>query len=147
MKFSVGYQFSEDDSLIKAVIEQKGKIAEVYFSWGDIPNGRNTDSFLNSYESFDLKSIQINHLRTLNENGIKLNLLLNGNCYGKYAQSRVFFNKIGDTVDFLKNKARVDSVTTTSPLIAKFIKQNFEDTEVRASVNMEIGRAEGMSLR
>lgn len=31
-----------------------------------------------------------------------------------------------------------------SPLIAKFIKNNFENIEVRASVNMKIGSVEGM---
>ena len=36
------------------------------------------------------------------------------------------------------------SVTTTSPLIAKFIKNNFEELEVRASVNMEIGTVQGL---
>ena len=144
MNFSVGYQFFQDDSLIAAILKRHEKIKEVYFSWGNIPNGRNTDACFYSSETLDYKLKQIEQLKKMKENGINLNLLLNGNCYGKYAQSRAFFNKIGDTIDFLKNKAGVDSVTTTSPLIAKFIKQNFDDIEVRASVNMEIGTSEGM---
>jgi hypothetical protein len=36
------------------------------------------------------------------------------------------------------------SLTTTSPLIAKFVKANFKEIEVRASVNMEVGSIEGM---
>ena len=46
--------------------------------------------------------------------------------------------------DYIKNKFGLASVTTTSPLIAKFVKNNFEDLEVRASVNMEIGTVEAM---
>jgi len=35
-------------------------------------------------------------------------------------------------------------VTTTSPLIASFIKKNFDGLDVRASVNMGVGTIEGM---
>ena len=41
-------------------------------------------------------------------------------------------------------KIGINSVTVTSPVIAKFFKANFEALEVRASVNMEIGTPEGM---
>ena len=44
----------------------------------------------------------------------------------------------------VQNNVAVDSITTTSHVIAKFIKQNFSDTEVRASVNMGIGTTEGL---
>lgn len=141
MKFSVGYQFFHNDMFIDAVLKNSMNIKEVYFSWGDIPNGRKSDDFSKFPQTLATK---INQLSRLKDNGIKLNLLLNGNCYGKYAQSRSFFNKLGDTIEYLKENVSVDSVTTTSPLIAKFVKQNFPDTEVRASVNMEIGNAQGM---
>lgn len=75
---------------------------------------------------------------------ITLNLLFNANCYGADTQSRFFFNKVGETIDCIKNLYNLKSVTTTSPLIAKFIKSNFSDIEVRASVNMEIGTVQGM---
>ena len=35
-------------------------------------------------------------------------------------------------------------MTTTSPVLARFVKANFSNLEVRASVNMEIGTVEGM---
>lgn len=144
MDFSVGYQFFDDNTLVDAVIKRSNFVKEVYFSWGDIPNGRNTVSASTFLEPMEQKIKQLSHLEFLHKNGIKLNLLLNGNCYGKYAQSRTFFNKLGDTIQFLKENASVDAVTTTSPLIAKFIKQNFNDIFIRASVNMEIGTAQGM---
>ena len=144
MKFSVGYQFVENNTLIEAILKHHDNIGEVYFSWGDIPNGRNTENLTQFTEPMELKIRLLSDLKVIRDNGIKLNLLLNGNCYGKYAQARVFFNKLGDTIDFLKNNVAVDSITTTSPVIAKFIKQNFSDTEVRASVNMGIGTTEGL---
>ena len=88
--------------------------------------------------------IQREHLKILSKAGIALNLLFNGNCYGKDSQSRAFFYKIGETIDYIKNNYNLKAITTTSPLIAKFVKENFADLEVRASVNMEIGSIQGM---
>ena len=143
MLFSVGYQLRTDDSLIDTILKNKNKIREVYFAWEDFPNGRNTlsNSDLSIYEA---REKQAEDFKRLFDAGIGFNLLLNGNCYGKDAQSRNFFCKIGDAADYLKENYGLSSVTTTSPLIAKFFKQNFPDIEVRASVNMEISTAVGM---
>lgn len=122
----------------------KDHIYEVYFSFGDFPNGRSSQTGGATLPPPMLMDIQRNALKELSENSIKLNLLFNANCYGKDSQSRVFFNKIGETVDYIKETFGLASVTTTSPLIAKFIKNNFASLEVRASVNMEIGTIEGM---
>ena len=96
------------------------------------------------YTSWEMQKWQIDALAKLKEHSIALNLLFNANCYGKFSQSRAFFNKIGNTVDYIKNEFGLQSVTTTSPLIAKFLKNNFEALDVRASVNMEIGTIQGM---
>ena len=138
MKFSVGYQLKNDFSLIDTINENKEHISEVYFSFGDFPNGRsnlNKDGFF-----FENIQKQLCDLEKLGD--MPLNILFNGNCYGKYALARSFYNKIGDTVDFLQ-KFNLKCVTTTSPLIARFIKENFQ-LETRASVNMGIGSIEGM---
>lgn len=143
MAFSVGYQIREDDTLVEAVLKNKQSIGEVYFSWGDFPNGRNTISGLN-LTAYEAEKKQAEDFERFKENGLKFNLLLNGNCYGKYAQSRAFFSKAGETADYLCGTYGLSSVTTTSPLIAKFFKQNFPEIEVRASVNTEIGTVDGM---
>ncbi len=139
MKFSVGYQLKNDDSLINTIIENKENINEVYFSFGDFPNGRGK---LNDQAeiSFLAQQKQFNDLKKLGD--MPLNLLLNGNCYGKYALARSFYNKVGDTVEFLQQNFNLQTVTTTSPLIARFIKENFT-LQTRASVNMSIGAIEG----
>ena len=142
MKFSVGYQLRSDDSLIKTIKDYSDKISEIYFSFEDIPNGRNTVSLgMNRYEA---RKKQEKDLKELAKESFAYNLLLNGNCYGKASQSREFFMKIGETVDYLSGEYDLKSVTTTSMLIAKFLKQNFNDIEVRASVNIGADGALGM---
>lgn len=126
------------------IIEYKDQISEVYFSWGDFANGRSSQLEKEGYTSWELQQMQIEALSRLSKEGIAFNLLFNGNCYGRDSQSRAFFQKIGMTVDYISSKFGLRSITTTSPLIAKFIKNNFEELEVRASVNMEIGTVQGM---
>ena len=41
LKFSVGYQLTKSSDFIQKLIEYKARIYEVYFSWGNFPNGRN----------------------------------------------------------------------------------------------------------
>lgn len=143
MKYMVGMSQSDFD-FIDYIIQNKKDIYEVYFSWGDFPNGRASQTVSEDYAPWVLQDIQRESLKKLSDNGILLNLLFNANCYGKDSQSRAFFNKVGTTVDYIIESYGLNSITTTSPLIAKFIKNNFEDLEVRASVNMEIGTVQGM---
>ena len=145
MKFIVGYPIKESGDFLDAVIKNKDDISEVYFSWGDTPNGRSALSIDVSMTQFELQQRQFNDLKRLSSEGIRLNLLFNGNCYGKDSQSRAFFNKVGNLTDYVQREFGLSSVTTASPLIAKFIKENFEGIDVRASVNMEIGTVEGIS--
>ncbi len=144
MRFMPGYQIREDDAFVDEIIAQKEHIHEVYFAWGDIQNGRNVQTQSLTMLPWEAQQKQINDLKKLSDSGISLNLLLNGNCYGEESLARSFFQKIGDTVDWLADNYKLTSVTTTSPIIAKFLKNNFEMLEVRASVNMRIGTVEGM---
>lgn len=143
LKFMVGLQNRNDDFL-QSIIKNKNDIYEVYFSWGDFANGRNNQIRSAQYTAWEMQQWQVLALGQLRDAGIPLNILFNANCYGSDSQSRAFFEKIGNTVDYIKNSFGLQSVTTTSPLIAKFFKNNFEDIEVRASVNMEIGTVQGM---
>ena len=144
MKYSVGYQFLRREALIKSVTKNAEKISEIYFSFDDFPNGRSSLQGDDKLFKWEVMGQQLEDLKALSALGIKMNFLLNGNCYGKHAQSRAFFNRIGDTIDYLLANCDLTCVTTTSPFIAKFVKQNFESIETRASVNMEIGTPQGM---
>lgn len=144
MNFSVGYQMCKNDDFINTIIKHKSKIEEVYFSWGDFANGRNLQIQQSEFTPWEAQKRQIADLEKLYGNGIKFNLLFNGNCYGKDSLSRVFYNKIGNTLQYISQNFSLTSITTTSPLIAKFVKNNFENIKTRASVNMEIGTIQGM---
>ena len=143
MKFTVGLQYT-NDAFLDCILEAREHISEVYFAWGDFPNGRSNQLQNTNFTPWELQNRQMEVLQKLSQNGIGLNLLFNANCYGAESQSRAFFNKIGQTVDYISSAYGLKSVTTTSPLIAKFVKNNFEGLEVRASVNMEIGTVQGM---
>ncbi len=142
MKLSVGYQYSKNNDFLNCICENKSKISEVYFVFPNISNGRGIINY-DLCELEYLKALE-NDLIYFSKENISLNLLLNGMCYGKDSLSRAFFLKIGDTIDYILKNFTLKSVTTTSPLIAKFIKENFAGLDVRASVNMEIGTVEGM---
>ena len=145
MKYIVGYPIKENKAFLDALAENKDSISEVYFSWGDIPNGRSALSADDASTPFEIQQRQVNDLKRLSSEGIKLNMLFNANCYGKDSQSRAFFNRVGNLIDYVSREFGLSSVTTSSILIAKFVKSNFEDVDVRASVNMEIGSIEGLS--
>lgn len=143
MKYTVGLQYA-NDAFLDCIIENKEHIHEVYFAWGDFPNGRSNQLQNAHFTPWELQQRQIECLRALSSEGIKLNLLFNANCYGAESQSRAFFERIGTTMDYIDRSFGLHSVTTTSPLIAKFVKNNFPEVATRASVNMEIGTVQGM---
>ena len=144
MKYMIGYGIQSAERFIDEIINHKDRISEVYFSWGDFPNGRSNALGNSELTYISAMEKQMSDLRRMSENGLKFNLLLNGNCYGRQSLSRAFFEKIGETTDYILTSYGLSSITTTSPIIAKFIKDNFKDLEVRASVNMDIGTIEGM---
>ena len=140
MLFSVGYSVKPKGSkLIDLIIENKEKISEVYFTLGIQPSGRDEDSVAGYKTSIVSSFRQAEDLMRLSEAGVALNLLFNANCYGAEAQSKALFKKVGEDIDYVKEHYSLRSVTTTSPLIAKFIKEHYPDIDVRASVNIGIG--------
>ena len=144
MKFSVGYQLTASTDFLQSILSNKESIYEVYFAWDGFANGRNSTYIAKDLSDWDAYQRKMSDLRALSENGIPLNLLFNATCYGAESLSRSFFESIGNTTDFVKSSFGLSSITTTSPLIGKFIKDNFPDLDVRASVNMEIGTVQGM---
>ena len=144
MKFSIGYSVRQSDEILNEIIRLKDKISEIYFSFGKMPSGRNDQTRLEGFTPHEALSKQIKDLALLNEAGLRFNLLFNANCYGEDSQSKSFFSEIGDTVDYVMGSFNLSAVTTTSPLIAKFIKQNFKALDVRASVNMSVGSIEAL---
>ena len=144
MQFFVGYGVRADDRLTQEIADLKAGISEVYFSWGKTPSGRNDQTRSEGLTPWEAQAKQIEDLKFLHKEGLQFNLLFNANCYGDRAQARSFFEEVGETVEYVGGNFSLTSVTTTSPLVAKFLKQNFPQIEVRASVNMGIGSILGM---
>ena len=144
MRFSIGWNPRHSEPLMDSVLRHREQTAEVYFSLPGMPSGRGIMSLPDPRSGEEAENILLRDLNTLHENGIDLNLLVNGNCFGKDTLARSFYQRIGDTVDELRTDCGLKSVTTTSPLVAKFLKRNFPGLECRASVNMELGTPESM---
>lgn len=144
MRFSVGWRAEKDTQFLQEILSRKADIHEVYFSWGHFPSGRNDQTRAAGLTPWEAQVRQTEDLAALSEAGISLNVLFNANCYGSGAQSRAFFSEVGTAVEYIGARFGLASVTTTSPLIGKFIKQNFPALDVRTSVNMRIGTPHAM---
>lgn len=139
MRFSVGHQ---NDAMLQAsVLAHRDVVSEVYFAWPGMASGRTGQGEAGRPEAVtELMTALTEYAR----HGLQLNLLLNGNCYGRQALSRAFFSRLGDLVDSLVERVGLSSVTTTSPVAARFLRLNFPDLELRASVNMDLGTVEAL---
>ena len=76
MTFQVGYQ--DNRALIEYLLKHCGKVSEVYFPWGDFTTGRGV------IPSETVKQNLTADLKRFSDAGIRLCLLLNGNCYGRH---------------------------------------------------------------
>lgn len=144
MFFTVGYNRMKREEFAEAVREANAaagdnRVTEIYFSWSGVANGRSSLDVGGTLPQWEECERTLADLTAFSEAGLPLNLLLNGNCYGRDSMSRTFFNGVGDLVDTLRGRVNLASVTTSSLFIASFIRENFSGMEVKASVNMAIG--------
>lgn len=146
MKFALGYQLQEDeeDSFVDIVRDFKDEVEEVYFPWLDMPSGRAPLTNRRGFVEWDGQRKLESDLKAFKEMGVKLDLLFNANCYGRYSLSQYLENMICSLVDHLMERVGLDVVTTTSPMVARTVKKHFKGIDVRASINMRIGSVKGM---
>ena len=148
MKFCIGYQVEDElgNRFVEELLAYKEYISEVYFSWDRLPSGRSNMNDELGFIHWEMQEILVEDLRLLKQNGIGLNLLLNGNCYGGEAVSNVLENRVRSIIEYLEYVVGgVDNVTTTSPFIASVIKKYYSSIRVRASVNMRITDVNSMA--
>lgn len=147
MKYSVGYRVSDEDggSFVESLIPLKEHISELYFPWVNISSGRTKLNSSCGCVNWGAQRALEGDLALAAESGIRLNLLLNANCYGEKAVSKEFRNYICSIIDYIEREiAELAVVTTTSPFAAQIIKESFAHITVRASVNMRIGSIDAM---
>jgi hypothetical protein len=141
MKFAAGYQCIAVGELFSELIKDYlPAVGEVYFSYPGIASGRpESDCLPDKIEQTEYE------LSAIRQMGVALDLLINGNCYGRYAVSEKFERQILTTIDHLgKNGLMPEIVTTTTPFAAASVKKYFPEIEVRASVNMRIDSTTAM---
>lgn len=143
MKFSVGYQQDERTRWTDTILRFHESVAEIYFPWGDLPNGRARTTQL-SASSEMYKARFRDEITAMAQCGIQRNLLLNGMCYGAMSLSQKLFDAINQAIEEIGEMAGLQSITTTSPVIAEHIKKFYPDIEIRASVNMDIADLKSM---
>lgn len=144
MKYAIGLPVIPYDGFLEQIIKNKNGIEEVYFAWEGMPSGRGMGES-GGVIAADSRFYQTNALSRLAEHKIKLNLLLNAACYGEKSRSKAFFKETGGLIEFLRREFGLGVITTASFLIAKFIRENYPNIEIRASVNMEIGTIQGLT--
>ena len=140
LKFSVGYPCAAPQSFFNTVAPYMNHIGELYFAWDGFANGRAT---FDNDPRYDAKKLET-ELYRFSEQGVRLNLLLNGNCYGGEAISRTLADRVRYTVGDLYERFGLHTVTTASPFVAHTVKKYFPEIDVRASANMWIDGVGGM---
>ncbi len=147
MMFAVGYQLPGETGLnfVDAVAKYRRHIAEVYFPWMDFKTCRASLTEHDGNVDWSVQETLEADLKALKAMGIKLDILFNANCYGQESLSVRLANRVSSILDHLGERlGGVEIATTASPAIARVIKRDFPDIEVRASVNMRIGTVKGM---
>lgn len=147
MRFAVGYQLAGEDEepFVNLVRDYRDHIAEVYFPWADQPSGRAALNKQRGYTDWTAQARQEEELQELRRMGVRLDVLFNANCYGRYAVSEYLECQVGSVLEHLGEiVGGVETVTTTSLAVARTVKKHFPEVEVRASVNMRIGTVKGM---
>lgn len=137
-RLSVGYPCKTNLSFFDSVAPYLNQIGEVYFGWPGFASGRAAAAMDSDQSCLETD------LPRFAEAGIRLNLLLNGNCYGADAVSTTLAQRVRQTVSELAERYTLHTVTTASPFVAATVKQSFPQIHVRASVNMWVDGVSGM---
>lgn len=139
-QYIIGYQIPDEiDSTYELVRDYSDAVSGVYFA---LPGAASARAVISS----DLSEIMFDELKAIRKLDKKLIVLYNANCYGALAASRELRDRIVREIDSLRLELDISEVTTTSPFIAKVIKQFYPDINVCASVNMRIGSIAAMQL-
>ncbi len=143
MKFAVGYQQpANGESFADIAADYRDALAEVFFAWVGAPSGRAVLGAGDWGAQEELES-DLKRIRTL---GVKLDLLLNANCYGGRAISRSLEHETAALLEHLAGLGLLpEVVTTTSPFLAMVVRRHVPGIEIRASVNMRLDSTSAMS--
>ena len=136
---AAGYQHFADGAPFAEIALRHPAVREVYFPWVGEPSGRPKLGFEEEDDPDELAAALKRDLTRLKDAGIKLDLLLNANCYGAEAMSNALEKRVGGILEKLDSwGCRPETCTVASPFVARTVKALAPDVEVRASVNMRL---------
>ena len=139
MPLAAGYQHFADGAPFAEIALRHPSVKEVYFPWVGEPSGRPRLGFEEEDDPEELEAALRRDLKRLRGAGVRLDLLLNANCYGAEAMSVALERRIVAIVEKLASwGCRPEICTTASPFVARTLKKLFPEIEVRASVNMRL---------
>lgn len=135
----VGYRHVSEGEPFSALALEQPAVREVYFPWVDEPSGRPLLGYGEGDDAATVCDVLHDELTALKAGGVRLDLLLNANCYGAQAMSAKLERHVIDVLSTLIGwGAKPEVVTAASPFIARTVKKVFPEIEVRASVNMRL---------
>ena len=136
---AAGYQHFADGAPFAEIALRHPSVKEVYFPWIDEPSGRPRLGYEEEDDPAELSAALRRDLERLRGAGVRLDLLLNANCYGEQAMSQSLDAHVREIVGTLDSwGCRPEVCTTASPFVARVLKSAFPEIEVRASVNMRL---------
>lgn len=140
VSFAIGYSLPDEfESTLSLVRDFQGRVNEVYFALPGAPSGRAPLGMYEGYRPEEIRRFVFEELTEIRASGAKLTLLHNAACYGSEAASKTLADRIvRDTREAIE-AVGITSVTTTSPYLARVLKERFPELELRASVNMRLG--------
>ncbi len=148
MKFAIGYQEPQNGEEFSAICaDYRDAVAEVYFPWTGMASGRSMLGRRNGMPDLSAQKTLERNLAAIRGMGIKLDLLLNANCYGDRAISKDLAMEVFGILEYLEEGGLLpEIITTTSPFLAEQIRKSFPEIELRASVNMRLDSTFAMEL-
>ena len=147
MKFSVGYQYPDDqysERFPEILEDYSTSVGELFFAPGNEPNARTPAAEASGLSEEAAWEILLEDLIETKKMGIKLNLLFNANCLGAQCVSKELQSRVIKITEKFLSTCSLDTITTASFFIAQVIKETFPNLEVRSSVNMKLGTIEAL---
>ena len=148
MKFSVGYQYPDDENgerFPEILEDYREQVCELYFAPGNEPGARSPAAMASGLDEDEAWQILLEDLAETRKMGIRLNLLFNANCLGGECIGLSLQKRLLGITENILNTVGLDSVTTASWFIAEILKEHFPQLEIRASVNMKLGLLEALN--
>ena len=93
---AAGYQHFADGAPFAEIALRHASVKEVYFPWVGEPSGRPKLGFEEEDDAAELEAALRRDLTRLRNAGVRLDLLLNANCYGAEAMGRKLEKRISD---------------------------------------------------